>query len=424
MHAATLSMWPCGRSLLLPVPGLFSWTGPLFGSALCVVHVRTSWTLTASVRKPRMMLFSAPVLAAFPRWGGLMSKKCTCPAVLHYRAASARGFPTFPAAAVSYRAFGRSLPLFCPRPWLIRQTTTYLLTSSFQRKRKRALAAADTAADAALSVPGSAMSDTFAVPGRRLGYVGRSAGGRNDTGGGSGVRFRLIDGGGPPPGTLYQPHYSGSGNQWSGYASSSPAVPMPSVLVRSGASDGQLLDGLSFLAPDIRQRLLTILHAMEHRQVGQARVVLASPPGLPLDAPSQSCPGRNPPSDPTPKRRAFPEAQDFCTIACRVPGCDRLCGRPFDATRPPEPRLPPLPPPPLACPLQSRRCCDWKMRCTPPCFASAVNCTLPFSFSCACRYSTAAIFSFKPRSRPFPSCYVLPRPVCLSDLGWTIRRHW
>ena len=54
---------------------------------------------------------------------------------------------------------------------------------------------------------------------------------------------------------------------------------MPSVLVRPGASDGQLLDGLSLLAPDIRQRLLTILHAMEHRQVGQAHVVLASPRG-------------------------------------------------------------------------------------------------------------------------------------------------
>ena len=40
---------------------------------------------------------------------------------------------------------------------------------------------------------------------------------------------------------------------------------MPSVLVRPGASDGQLLDGLSLLAPDIRQHLLTILHAMEHR---------------------------------------------------------------------------------------------------------------------------------------------------------------
>ena len=95
---------------------------------------------------------------------------------------------------------------------------------------------------------------------------------------------------------------------------------MPSVLVRPGASDGQLLDGLSLLAPDVRQRLLTVLRAMEHRQVGQGRVVLASPPGPPPDAT---------PVDPTPKRRAFPEAQDFCTIACRIPGCDRLCGRPL-----------------------------------------------------------------------------------------------
>ena len=187
-------------------------------------------------------------------------------------------------------------------------------------EEEAALAAAETAADAAR------VRDVghITVSGRRLGYVGRSAGRRHDTGGWSGVRFRVIHGVGPPQGPN-----SGSGNQWSGYASSSPAVPMPSVLVRPGASDGQLLDGLSLLAPDIRQRLLTILHAMEHRQVGQARVVLASPPGPPPDAPPQSRPGRNPPLDPAPKRRAFPEAQDFCTIACRVPGCDRLCGRPL-----------------------------------------------------------------------------------------------
>ena len=193
-------------------------------------------------------------------------------------------------------------------------------------EEEAALAAADTAADAAPSFPGSAMSDTLPSP---CGAWDTAAGTPADTmtpavgpesGSGSSTGWA-------PPGDLYQPHYSGSGNQWSGYASSAPAIPMPSVLVRPGASDGQLLDGLSLLAPDVRQRLLTILHAMEHRQVGQARVVLASPPGPPPDAPPQSRPGRNPPSDPTPKRRAFPEAQDFCTIACRIPGCDRLCGR-------------------------------------------------------------------------------------------------
>ena len=106
------------------------------------------------------------------------------------------------------------------------------------------------------------------------------------------------------PGDLYQPHQPVVGL--------CQFVPGGSHAVCAGppkASDGQLLDGLSLLAPDIRQRLLTILHAMEHRQVGQARVVLASPPGPPPDAPPQSRPGRNPPSDPTPKapsRAAFP----------------------------------------------------------------------------------------------------------------------
>ena len=234
-----------------------------------------------------------------------MSKRCICPAVLHYRAASACRFPALPAATVSNCAFGRSLPLFCPRPWLIRHTTTYLLASSFQRKRKLLWLRRR-----------QPLTQHLLSPGPRCRTLYR-------------LRAALGSMGWAPPQDLYQPHYSGSGNQWSGYASSSPAVPMPSVLVRPGASDGQLLDGLSLLAPDIRQRLLTILHAMEHRQVGQARVVLASPPGPPPDAPPQSRPGRNPPLDPAPKRRAFPEAQDFCTIACRVPGCDRLCGRPL-----------------------------------------------------------------------------------------------
>ena len=139
-------------------------------------------------------------------------------------------------------------------------------------EEEAALAAADTTADAAPSVPGSAMSDTLPSP---CGVWDTSAAMPTDTmtpavgpdsGSGSSTGWA-------PPGDLYQPHYSGSGN------SSAPAIPMPSVLVRPGASDGQLLDGLSLLAPDIRQRLLTILHAMERRQVGQAHVVLASVPG-------------------------------------------------------------------------------------------------------------------------------------------------
>ena len=48
-HAATWSMWPCERSPLPPAPSLFFWTGPLSGSDLYVAHVRTNWTLTASV---------------------------------------------------------------------------------------------------------------------------------------------------------------------------------------------------------------------------------------------------------------------------------------------------------------------------------------------------------------------------------------
>ena len=201
-------------------------------------------------------------------------------------------------------------------------------TFFLSEEEEAALAAAETTADAPPSVPGSAMSDTLPSP---CGAWDTSAAMPTDTmtpavgpdsGSGSSTGWA-------PPGDLYQPHHSGSGSQWSGYASSAPAIPMPSVLVRPGASDGQLLDGLSLLAPDIRQRLLTILHAMEHRQVGQAHVVLASPPGPPPDVPPQSRPGRHPPTDPTPKRRAFPDAQDFCTIACRIPGCDRLCGRPL-----------------------------------------------------------------------------------------------
>ncbi|OLP79432.1 hypothetical protein AK812_SmicGene40269 [Symbiodinium microadriaticum] len=133
-------------------------------------------------------------------------------------------------------------------------------------EEEAALAAAEAAADAAPSVPGSAMSDTLPSPGgawdtsvvapadTMTPAVGPESGSGSSTGW-------------APPGDLYQPHYSGTGNQWSGYASAYPAVPMPSVLVRPGASDGQLLDGLSLLAPDIRQRLLTILHALEHSQV-------------------------------------------------------------------------------------------------------------------------------------------------------------
>ena len=140
-------------------------------------------------------------------------------------------------------------------------------------EEEAALAAAETTADAPPSVPGSAMSDTLPSP---CGAWDTSAAMPTDTmtpavgpdsGSGSSTGWA-------PSGDLYQPHHSGSGTQWSGYASSAPAIPMPSVLVRPGASDGQLLDGLSLLAPDIRQRLLTILHAMEHRQPGMRHAMV------------------------------------------------------------------------------------------------------------------------------------------------------
>ena len=196
-------------------------------------------------------------------------------------------------------------------------------------EEEAALAVADTAADTPLR-PRVRNVGHLAVSVRRLGHSGRNTGGHHDTGGCSRIRVRLLHGVGSP-GDLYQPHYSGSGNQWSGYASSAPATPMPSVLVRPGASDSQLLDGLSLLAPDVRQRLLTILHAMEHRQVGQARWcwhrLLGPRPTLRHSRVRAGIRRWTPPR--TPKRRAFPEAQDFCAIACRIPGCDRLCGRPL-----------------------------------------------------------------------------------------------
>ena len=187
-----------------------------------------------------------------------------------------------------------------------------------------ALAEALSIADAAPMASGSAMSDTLPSPG---GAVDRAGPCSTRT---PHPRWWVLtpgsgsSSGWAPPGD----HYPSSGSQWSGYGNFAP-VPVPSVLVRPGASDGQLLDGLSLLSPDVRHRLLSILHSMEQRQVGQARVVLAAPPGPPPDPVPQSRVGRNPAPDPAPKRRAFPDAQDFCTIACRVPGCDRLCGRPL-----------------------------------------------------------------------------------------------
>ena len=194
-------------------------------------------------------------------------------------------------------------------------------------EEEAALATALSTTDVAQTASVSATSETLLSPGGAW-AVPDSAPTENtppvqgpDSGSGS-------SSGWAPPGDYYQAPQSSFGNQWSGYGPFSP-VPVPSVLVRPGASDGQLLDGLSLLSPDVRHRLLSLLNTMEHRPNGQPCVVLAAPPGPPPHAVPQSRPGRNTVPDPAPKRRAFPEPQDFCTIACRVPGCDRLCGRPL-----------------------------------------------------------------------------------------------
>ena len=108
---------------------------------------------------------------------------------------------------------------------------------------------------------------------------------------------------------------SSSGSQWSGYGNFAP-VPVPSVLVRPGASDGQLLGGLS-LSPDVRHRLLSILHTMEQRQVGQARVVLAAPPGPPPDPlpQPQPCAG---PGPQTPRVSGCPGLLYHCLSGSRL----------------------------------------------------------------------------------------------------------
>ena len=184
-----------------------------------------------------------------------------------------------------------------------------------------ALVAALSTADAAPAASGSAMSDTLQSPGGAWTVPDQAPTdatpplGGPDSGSGS-------SSGWAPPGDYCQAPQPSSGNQCHGPAT---ALFLPSPC----ASDGQLLDGLSLLSPDVRHRLLSILHTMEQRQGGQALVVLAMPPGPPSDPLPQSRPGRNPAPDPAPKRRAFPDVQDFCTIACRVPGCDRLCGRPL-----------------------------------------------------------------------------------------------
>ena len=111
-------------------------------------------------------------------------------------------------------------------------------------EEESALAAAGAAADTAPSVPGSAMSDTLPSPGGAWDVCHGPADAATpavgpDSGSGSSAGWA-------PAGDLYQPHYSGSGNQWSGYASSSPAVPMPSVLVRPGPLMASCLMGCPF----------------------------------------------------------------------------------------------------------------------------------------------------------------------------------
>ena len=91
------------------------------------------------------------------------------------------------------------------------------LPASFflSEEEEAALAAAETAADAAHSVPGSAMSDTLPSPGGADGVpadaMTPALGPESGSGSGSSTGWALC-------GDLCQPHFSGSGNQWSGYA--------------------------------------------------------------------------------------------------------------------------------------------------------------------------------------------------------------
>ena len=222
-----------------------------------------------------------------------------------------------------------SCHVVCLNPTTMADQASHDIPEDFflTEEEERALAAATPSSGAALPLSVTAASDTLPSPGGAWTVPDPAPSDTTppvvgpDSGSGSSAGWA-------PPGDYYQAPQSSSGSHWSGYGTLAPS-PIPSVLVRPGASDGQLLDGLSLLSPDVRHRLFSILQSMEQRQVVQTRVVLASPPGPPPDLVPQSRPGRNPAPDPVPKRRAFPTAQDFCTIACRVPGCDRLCGRPL-----------------------------------------------------------------------------------------------
>ena len=114
-------------------------------------------------------------------------------------------------------------------------------------EEERALADAMSAADAAPPVSVSAMSDTLPSPGGAWTVPDPAPSDTTppvlgpDSGSGSSAGWA-------PPGDYYQAPLSSSGSQWSGYGTLAPA-PIPSVLVRPGASDGQLLDGLSLGRP-------------------------------------------------------------------------------------------------------------------------------------------------------------------------------
>ena len=127
-------------------------------------------------------------------------------------------------------------------------------------EEERALAAATSSSGAALPLSVSAVSDTLPSPGGAWTVPDPAPSDTTppvlgpDSGSGSSAGWA-------PPGDYYQAPQSSSGSHWSGYGTLAP-TPIPSVLVRPGASDGQLLDGLSLLSPDVRHRLLSILQSM------------------------------------------------------------------------------------------------------------------------------------------------------------------
>ncbi|CAE7402461.1 CPK20 [Symbiodinium sp. CCMP2592] len=106
------------------------------------------------------------------------------------------------------------------------------------------------------------------------------------------------------------------------------------------ASDGQILDSLTYYPPELRARLLFLLSALEHRTL--------VPPGPPFDPRMQRILGSPPPppsmpSEPTIVRRGRDRGRvlgmhtvqqqsgppDLCMLPCINPDCDRLCGRPI-----------------------------------------------------------------------------------------------